>query len=117
MLFLPKFSHGSEVIIEEYDCTGVITGIEATLKVGKSGKQTYKAIYFVEIEDVGTKKLHENQLKDVPTIKPESEIEMDKFLADSLLLTMHDYPNKKIEETIKQLLGIKATGGASYEGS
>jgi hypothetical protein len=112
LLYLPKFSVGSEVIIDEAGTRGVITDIEAVQKVSKSKRSSYKVTYLVEIEGVGTKKFLEKQIKDVPEIQPKIVADLDKFLADSLLLTKFEFPNnKRIDNTINELLDIDTTGG------
>jgi hypothetical protein len=112
LLYLPKFSVGSEVIVDEAGTRGIITSIEAVQKIGKSKKSSYKVTYLVEIDGLGTKKLFEQQIKDVPEIQPKIVTELEKFLADSLLLAKYEFPNnKRIDKTINELLNIDTTGG------
>jgi hypothetical protein len=112
LLYLPKFSVGSEVIVDEIGTRGIITDIEAVQKVSKSKKSSYKVTYLVEIEGVGTKKFLEKKIKDVPEIQPKIVTDLEKFLADSLLLAKYEFPNnKRIDKTINELLNIDTTGG------
>lgn len=121
MLYCPMYSVGSKVKIKDDDLEGTIVGIEAKLKVNKSGNSTYQTVYFVEIEDFGVKKFLETQIKDAtkdPNAEPNDfDLEMDKFLADSLLLTLHKFPDKNIDKSIKQLLRIEGAEGGNDEGS
>jgi histidinol phosphatase-like enzyme len=112
LLYLPKFSVDSPVIVDEAGTKGIITSIEAVQKISKSKKSSYKVVYLVEIEGIGTKKFFEQQIKDVPEVLPENIEEIDKFLADSLLLAKHQFPdNKRVSNTINELLKIDTTGG------
>lgn len=101
MIYLPKFSIGSQVNLESGE-TGEIINIEAQIKIGKSSA-VCKTFYFVEIGDE-VKKVSENRVSDIKEVSEEVKVEMNKFLADSLLLTRHSMPEERIDNTIKQLL-------------
>lgn len=102
MIYLPKFSVGSQVNLESGE-TGEIIGIEGTIKVGKSKIVVHRTFYLVDIGDA-VKKASEDQVYDIKEIEPDLNVEMNKFLADSLLLTKHSMPNERIDNTIKELL-------------
>lgn len=103
MLYLPKYSIGSIVDLNDGE-SGKIVNIEANLKTGKT-TGIYKTYYFVEIGDE-VKRVLEKNIKDNPEIEPKIVDDMDKFLADSLLLTRHNTPNERIDNTIKELLNL-----------
>ncbi|QJT70432.1 hypothetical protein [Microcystis phage MaeS] len=104
MLHCPKYSVGSLVHAEGFGtATGKIIGLEANLKVGRTGKYTYKVIYFVEFYGSEVRKVHESQILDVPQLTLQEQ-EMNKFLADSLLLS-RNINQEKVDRTIRELLG------------
>lgn len=106
MIYLPKYSVGSIVDLESGE-TGEVVDIEAHLKsVRRGGNKTF---YFVQIEEQ-IKKVSEHQIKDHPEIEPKIINMMDKFLADSLLLTRHNNPSLRIDNTIKELLNLEVGG-------
>lgn len=110
MLHCPKYSVGSTVVFEKEgtELKGIVIDLEAVLKISRYN-ESYKVVYLVEVEDVGVRRVMEDNIKDSKELQHVSE--MDKFLADSLLLTRHKFPNEMIDNTIKELLKFDAAGG------
>lgn len=111
-ILYPIYSVGSIVQLLETGEKGEIIAVEGSLRETESRRKTKKLMYLVRLSDGAAKKVSENEIKDVKEIKSGTDSEMDRFLADSLLLSKHKFPdNKKIDQTIIELLNIEKTGG------
>lgn len=110
MIYCPLYSVGAKVRFDDTDIVGEIVGIEANLKVEKGNKFSYKTHYLVSTEDGSKRKIHEVNIREVKEALTEFEKGMNKFLADSLLLSRHLDP-EGIDASIKELLNENVTGG------
>lgn len=109
MLYCPKYSVGSVVTVNGYSEEGKIVDFEAVLRprkqVDAEEPYIYKVTYFIEISGYGVKKIPENQVADVKRIAPEVTSDLDRFLADTLLLAYDK--SERVGNTIRELLKEK----------
>lgn len=103
MIYLPKFSIGSKVTTNG-DETGVISGINVQLNYYERDRRLIredKTYYFVKMPNGSVKRVQEEYLRDAD--QDNKDFDIDKFIADSLLLSRKLDP-ERVDNTLKVLL-------------
>lgn len=103
MIYSPKFSCGSKIVITDTGETGEIIAIKAAMEIHLGETEFTHVTYYMIKSDTGVKKIKESRLKDVKDIEEDTSKKLDFMFADIMLLNRELNP-EVIDNTIKELL-------------